>query len=981
MRRLPAVIAALALALAARAARADVADYVGKPIASVRLVLEGRDTTEPALLALVETRTGTPLSMSQVRDTVSRLFSLGRFEDVRVDAVLESGRVVLRYDLSPVHPVVKVAFAGDVHAAGVDQGSLRRAVVDRYGVAPAVGRAQDVARFVSDALQQRGYLHADVTPRVELQHAPDRATLVLTLAPGERTHIGAVDITGLPGDVPRAELIAQLHLEARAAYERDALAGFIARAIERLRKRGYYEAKITPGVTLTADDRVANVTLDVARGPHVRVVFAGDPLPSEQRAELVPIEREGSADEDLLEDSSNRIEEYLRGQGYRDAAAPHARTQSNSELLVTFTVKKGRQYRVDRVVLSGNTAIPLVELEPGLRLRDGQPFSDAKLDADLSFIEALYHRRGFATAKAQPSIQPHPDIAAGGDASAPVPVRVEIDVREGARTLVGSIQLRGNRAVAEAALRPVMALKTGQPYNDAQLASDSDALQQQYANLGYQNVSVDVSPGFTADLTRADPVFTVHEGPRLFVDHVLIVGNVRTSTSTIEHELQFKTGDPLGLAAVNESQRRLASLGLFRRAQIRELPHGGENTRDVLVSVEEAPATTIGYGAGGEVLLRSVPVAENGGAAEQRLEFAPRASFQIGRRNLFGKNRSANLFTSVSLYPSDSKLFEGQSVSTSSSTFGFTEYRVLGTFREPRLFNTPVDALLTGTLEQQIRSSFNFARRGAGLQLARHLTRDVSATVAYQIQRTQVFDQNIAPADQLLIDRTFPQVLLSSFSGSLIDDTRNDAVAPGEGHYLSANGQLAARGIGSQVGFVKGFFTAQAFHTLPHTNRIVLAGNARLGIATGFPRDLVTTQAIGQVVVSEERDLPVSERFFAGGDTTIRGFALDSVGRPETISSQGFPNGGNGLVIFNAELRAPVWGPLGAVGFFDTGNVFARATEINLGELRSAVGVGVRIKSPVGPIRIDVGFKVHREVIGGTLEGRTALHISFGQAF
>jgi len=977
MRAVTGVLAAMTLALIAAPAGADVADYVGKPIAAVRLVQEGRDTTDPALLALVETRIGTALSMAQVRDTVSHLFSLGRFEDVRVDAALEgSGRVLLRYDLSPVHPVVRIAFEGGVKAPGVDQGALRRAVVDRYGAAPPIGRAQDVARFVEDSLRERGYLHASVQPRAELQHDPDRAILVLALTPGERTHVGVVDITGLPADMPRAELLTQLHLEARDAYERDAIAGFIAHAIERLRKRGYYEAKITPAVTLTADGRVANVSLTISRGPHVRVVFAGDPLPADQRTELVPIEREGSADEDLLEDSSNRIEEYLRGQGYRNAAAPHARVQSEGELLVTFTVRKGPQYRVDHVVVSGNSAIPILEFEPSLRLRDGQPFSDAKLDADLSFIEAVYHRRGFATAKAQPSVQAHP---VAGDPAAPVTVAVEIAVHEGVRTIVGTIQLRGNRSVPEAALLPVIGLKTGLPYNDAQLASDSDAVQQQYANLGYQNVSVDASPGFSADFTRADPVFTVHEGPRLFVDHVLIVGNVRTSTSTIEHELQFKAGDPLGQAAVNESQRRLASLGLFRRTQIRELPHGGENARDVLVSVEEAPATTIGYGAGGEVLQRSVPRAD--GTATQRLEFAPRASFQIGRRNLFGKNRSANLFTSFALYPSDSGLFQGQSASTSSSRFGFSEYRVLGTFREPRLFNTSADALLTGTLEQQIRSSFNFARRGAGAQLARHLTRDVSATVAYQIQRTQVFDQNIAPADQLLIDRTFPQVLLSSFSGSLINDTRDDAVAPGTGHYLSANGQLAARGIGSQVGFVKGFFTAQAFRTLPHTNRIVLAGNARLGIATGFPRDLVTTDANGQVVVSEERDLPVSERFFAGGDTTIRGFALDSVGSPDTISEAGFPNGGNGLVIFNAELRAPVWGPLGAVAFVDTGSVFARATEINLGELRTAVGFGVRVKSPVGPIRIDVGFKLHREEIGGVLEGRTALHISFGQAF
>jgi translocation and assembly module TamA len=159
------------------------------------------------------------------------------------------------------------------------------------------------------------------------------------------------------------------------------------------------------------------------------------------------------------------------------------------------------------------------------------------------------------------------------------------------------------------------------------------------------------------------------------------------------------------------------------------------------------------------------------------------------------------------------------------------------------------------------------------------------------------------------------------------------------------------------------------FRALPTTRRIVAAGNARLGIADGF---------------SELGQLPASERFFAGGDTTVRGFALDRLGvhhvpfQPgDTIDSEGFPIGGNGLVIFNAELRAAVLGGSQVVGFFDTGNVFARAVDIDLTELRSAIGGGVRYKSPFGPIRFDLGFKVKRQ----PGEGLTAWFVSFGQAF
>jgi outer membrane protein insertion porin family len=127
-------------------------------------------------------------------------------------------------------------------------------------------------------------------------------------------------------------------------------------------------------------------------------------------------------------------------------------------------------------------------------------------------------------------------------------------------------------------------------------------------------------------------------------------------------------------------------------------------------------------------------------------------------------------------------------------------------------------------------------------------------------------------------------------------------------------------------------------------------------------------------------DLPASERFFAGGDT-MRGFALDQLGAPGTIDANGFPNGGNALLILNAELRVPLRGGLGVVGFFDSGNVFARMRHFDLGSLRTAAGLGVRYRSPVGPIRVDVGFKLRRHVVAGRQEDLTAIHISLGQAF
>src|SRR5438067_1316850 len=186
----------LILCGAGRTLDAAVDDYLGRPIGSVRLTVEARETTDPVLTQLVETAIGQPLSMVQVRSSIAHLFSLGRFEDVRVDAALDGGRVALTYDLIPIHPVTRIRFAGALAAPGVDEGVLRRAVVDRYGVSPPLGRVADMTRLIADSLRERGYLHPEITPRSELGHNPERATLAFTIEPGPRTVIGAVTVTG-----------------------------------------------------------------------------------------------------------------------------------------------------------------------------------------------------------------------------------------------------------------------------------------------------------------------------------------------------------------------------------------------------------------------------------------------------------------------------------------------------------------------------------------------------------------------------------------------------------------------------------------------------------------------------------------------------------------------------------------------------------------------------------------------------------------
>jgi outer membrane translocation and assembly module TamA len=223
-------------------------------------------------------------------------------------------------------------------------------------------------------------------------------------------------------------------------------------------------------------------------------------------------------------------------------------------------------------------------------------------------------------------------------------------------------------------------------------------------------------------------------------------------------------------------------------------------------------------------------------------------------------------------------------------------------------------------------------------------------------------------------------VRLSAFSAAVSRDTRDDLLEPQRGTFLSSDGTLAARGLGSEVGYIKTFLQGFWYQNLGKPN-LVFAGGARLGVARGFLRVVDTVDANGVPQAVAVRDLPATERFFVGGDTTIRGYAFDSVGAPDTITARGFPRGGDAEVVLNAELRTPVYGPVGAVVFVDGGNVFAKTSDLDLSKLRGSVGFGARYRSPIGPIRVDVGFKLDRRRIGDSLEPRYAIHFSIGQAF
>ena len=975
-----AVLVVVMLSMRVPAAGAQTPDavdrFVGKTVASVRLEGEqGRPETSPLLVSLVEIKAGEPLRVESLRSSVGHLYTVGRLEDASVElSETPDGGVNVLFKIVPVHPIDKVEFTGET---GLSPGQLAQLVKERFGgrVPVNVPRAR-LQAVVKGLLADEGYPAADITPTTVPTHNPDRATLVIHVQAGSRTYVANLDVVGT-SPLTRQKILETVGISQGQPYRRRAIDAGLATLRDDLRSQGYYEATATSRAVPTADRQAVDLTLTVNAGAKVRLVWAGDPKPAGNEEDYVPIRREGSADNDLLDDSDRRVELALKRDGYRDAHAEHTKAESAGELVVTFTVTRGRRFRIDHVEVTGNTALTKPVIHQELALSPGDVFYDARVNQGASRLLLEYQRRGFYTASVASTFEDLP-----ADASPEGRLIVHLAVTEGPAGTIAEVQINGAKVLPAADVRAQMRSTVGSPYMLSQVAADRDHLEVFYRNLGFQAVNVTIKPELSADGRAVTLAVNLTEGPQIFVEDIRIIGNNRVSDKTIMESIKLHPGGPLGEADALESARALQSTGSFRSATVTAEPLlPGETRARVLVTVDEAPATTIGYGGGVEAGRRTRSAV--GGGVEDFFELAPRGFFEIGRRNLWGKNRSVDFFSRLTLRPRsapEDPLRDGRGLS-------FSEYRSTLTYRSLRVFHSDADFQAGASTERGIRTTFNFIRNSLTADLLKRLTPRSSVSGRYSLDFTHLLDTRFSPdeaADKLLIDRAFPNVRLSTLSTGVVWDRRDSPASPAHGTFLTADAELALRAIGSEVGYTKSFFQVSGFQPLSDNHRFVLAGRVQLGVARGFARSVTVTEN-GVPVTQIVEELPISQRFFGGGGSTVRGFQQDRLGVPAIINPDGLSIGGNGLIVLNAEVRSVVGKllghSLGVAGFVDSGNVFAKAADLDLGNLRTTLGFGVRYDSPLGPLRLDFGFKTERRLIGGSREHGWEYHLSLGEAF
>jgi outer membrane protein insertion porin family len=723
------------------------------------------------------------------------------------------------------------------------------------------------------------------------RRVPGGADAVFTVQAGPRARVDAARVEG--AGTFEDSLRARIR-PARGDVFRSERAKAAAEAMRRqLVAAGHWRARVELEESYDpASGRVALV-FRAQPGPLTGVEFRGARIGHGLRSTVEGLLREGALKADALEEAIDVLDREFRRQGYRDVSVTRREGGQGPREVVIYEVRPGNAAEVASVRIDADVSDvgwPRLATVPGRPLRDADAAEDARR------IARALEDAGHAS--------PRVDVVAPeGGGEVPVVFRA----LAGPRTLVASVrvdspvELPADGPARELAVRPAI------PYRIRDVARDRNALLTAYRDAGYAQAEVTPEVALSEDRRQASVVLRVVPGPRLSVDHVVVAGLERTEEAVVRRELTLKEGGPLGQQQVIESQRRLGALGLFQRVSVAEIDPEASGQRTLLVSAEEAPLTTVAYGIG---------YSEND---------LLRGSLEVTRRNLFGMDRTFSAFARLS--------FRGS--------------RFLATFREPYFLGRRQEMFASGFREEGERPFFDFVRFGGLLQTARALSPRWSLIVRGGYQRVHVF--NVINPGQ--VSREFGNYAVAGPSSSLVNDTRDDPLEPHRGHFLSADVEYSDKRLGGDT-FVKGFVQASAFE--PLTSRLVLAVNARLGLA----------RTIG---LEESIFLPRAERFYAGGDYSLRGFSLDSV----------LPSGGNAIVLGSAELRMDAGRYFAAAVFSDVGNVYPLVSDLDLRDLRYTAGVGLRYKSALGPLRVDWGYKLDRR------PGESAyhVHLTIGHAF
>ncbi|QDV05520.1 Translocation and assembly module TamA precursor [Planctomycetes bacterium Poly30] len=620
----------------------------------------------------------------------------------------------------------------------------------------------------------------------------------------------------------------------------------------------------------------------------------------------------------FIDDAAYETELFLTQSGYARAQVDYQILGENTALI---EIKPGSRSTIGRVLVESNEGCPIPD--DSLRLyvngpRTGLFGSGAMLyvenrieGAPDQIVEDLV-ALGYLDAEA--SLEDPGPRAAGG------PVDVIVKVSAGERYFVSDARVRLSRT-AEAIgpelereldkeLRKVTVDKDGKPreYEPRMEGKIRTVLADVLGQGGYPDASLSVEPKIDRGAKRVDLDVVAFPGPYVRLAEVRFEGSERTRDSFIASRLLFDSGDPYNSRKVRDTVRGLYRTGLFSLVSPRL--EGAGDARSLVVEITEQPSREVFFEPG------------FGSWELARLTIGARD------RNLFGNGIGASAEAAVAQ----------------------RALRANASLTDPWLFRRDLIGDLRAEFNRREEPSFTRESRGVGAFITKEWTRAASSTIGYKLSRSEAKNVQAVDADVLEAQSV---VNVASFILTQRYDIRDALFAPTKGVYAEASLEAAGQSIGSELEFIRPKLTAAWFEPVGADDVI------GIGLRTGVI-----------VPIFGEDTIPIQERFFAGGENSVRSFRESQLG-PKDESGQ--PLGGEGFATASVEWRHELGGAFQSAVFVDAGLVELKATDLfRFESVRMGVGAGIRYLLPIGPIRIDAAMNPDRR------SGEAEWVVSFG---
>ena len=690
------------------------------------------------------------------------------------------------------------------------------------------------------------------------------------------------------------------------------------------------------------------LTYTVKERPYVKNVeiLGNDKVSKEDIDTALGIRPRTALDAGRLQEGLQRVLRLYSEAGHVNTRVDYVLTPAeNNQTIVTLTVVEGKTLLIEKITFEGNRTFSDDELKDNMNTKEAWiiPFtSRGRLDPDVltndtALLSAVYYDHGFVDHKID-----EPIILTRGEG-----LEVVIRIQEGQRYRVGAVKVGGDLGGTPKRLLDDVTLTSGQIFRRSRLLNDVTALQQRYADRGYAFVEVSPVTRFDPAGRLVDVTYMIKRGPPVYFDQVKIAGNLKTRDKVIRRELEVTEKGRFSSAKVRESRNALLRTGFFKDVTVSTEKSEKKDRVDLLVKVEEAPTGTFSVGAGYSTASA----------------FSFRTSLE--ERNLFGTGRrvSANLVLSKTDQDIVFGLVEPR-IFDSRADLGFDVFHTTAEFASWTNRRTGFATRISAPI-RYVRLPY-FGRRAdvyrtegldtePGFSILDHL----HGGIGYTLFRSNITDVDDDAPSSIEAGKS----LTSAVTPRLSYDTRNHFFVPTEGTRSVTSLKLA--GLGGDNRFMRSDASLSwyypVFKNFEWGEKFALMLGGRIGYGASWT----------------DRELPLFERYFAGGINSVRGYEYRTLGPrecPEDTPDCDDPEviGGNKQLILKTELHFPIldqWGFRGSV-FLDQGQAFGPSQNIRLEDLKRSLGLAMQWQSPIGPVKLSWAFPLnaepsdHKEVLG-----------------